>query len=72
MFNGKEVTATNHVSEPFSVPYPSLLAKFEALRAGMIPAALLGKHRNSLEITLHSGDPVSLVFLDLDCHLHSF
>jgi hypothetical protein len=37
-FNEKPISATEDVSEPFSVPYPSMLAKPEELHAWLIPA----------------------------------
>jgi hypothetical protein len=66
-FNGQAVTATPDVSEPFAVPYPSMLAKPEELRAWSVPATLLREGKNSLEITLQSGDPLTILFVDLSC-----
>lgn len=64
-FNGAAVAATADVSEPFPVPYPSMLAKPEELRAWTIPATLLSEGRNSLEVTLKSGEELTVVFVDL-------
>lgn len=64
-FNGEVITATADVSEPFVVPYPSMLAKPEELRAWTIPAKLLREGRNSLEVTLKAGEALSVLFVDL-------
>ena len=66
-FNGTALTATFDVSEPFAVTYPSMLAKPEELRAWSVPATLLREGKNSLEVTLERGAPVSVVFVDLAC-----
>ncbi len=64
-FNGTSIAATPDVSEPFAVPYPSMLGKAEELRAWVIPAGLLRGGINSLEVTLTGGGPVAVVFVDL-------
>lgn len=64
-FNGEPISATDNVSEPFAVPYPSMLAKPEVLRAWTIPAKLLREGKNSLEVTQKSGEAVLVVFVDL-------
>ncbi len=64
-FNGVEILTTPDVSEPFSVPYPSMLAEPDELRAWLIPANLLREGRNSLSVTLKSGGSNSLIFVDL-------
>ena len=57
--------ASDDVSEPFPVPYPSMLGKAEALRAWKVPANLLREGRNALELTLTVGAPTNIVFIDL-------
>ena len=64
-FNAELLKPTQDVSELSAVPYPSLLGKPEELRAWMIPAKLLREGKNSLDVSLRSGEPVSVVFLDL-------
>ncbi|HRH97801.1 MAG TPA: hypothetical protein PLB55_17815 [Prosthecobacter sp.] len=64
-FNGEATAATPDVSEPFAVSYPSMVATPEELRAWTIPAKLLREGKNSLEVTLKTGEPVSVVFVDL-------
>lgn len=66
-FNGKALSPTNDVSEPFAVPYPSMLGKPEQMRAWLIPAELLREYKNSLEITQTGGEPVTVWFVDLAC-----
>ena len=53
------------MSEPFAVPYPSMLAKPEELRAWTIPARLLHEGKNSLEVTLKSEGTFTVLFVDL-------
>jgi hypothetical protein len=64
-FNGEPLTASEDVSEPFAVPYPSMLAKPEELRAWRIPAKLLREGINSLEMTQTRGAAVTVLFVDL-------
>ncbi len=64
-FNGELIEATKDVSEPFAVPYPSMVAKPEELRAWIIPGKLLREGKNSLEVTLRAGEPVAVIFVDL-------
>ena len=64
-FNGEPLAATDDVTEPFAVPYPSLLGRPEELRAWGIPAQLLRAGRNSLEVTLKAGEPLTVIFVDL-------
>jgi len=47
------------------VPYPSLIAGPDELRAWMIPAKLLREGKKSLEAMQTSGEPTSVVFVDL-------
>jgi hypothetical protein len=64
-FNGEVVSATSDVSEPFAVPYPSMVAKPDELRAWIVPAKLLREGKNVLEVTLQVGGPLFLVFVDM-------
>ena len=64
-FNGEAVVPTHDVSEPFAVPYPSLIGKPEELRAWIVPARLLREGKNSLEVTMKASEAVSVVFVDL-------
>lgn len=64
-FNDEAIPSTPDVSEPFSVPYPSMLAKPDELRAWLIPAKLLREGKNTFSVTLKSGEPMSLQFVDL-------
>ena len=64
-FNGEVVSASADVFEPFAVPYPSMIAKPDELRAWIVPARLLREGKNSLEVIQNTGKPVSMVFVDL-------
>ena len=66
-FNGEILSPTDDVSEPFAVPYPSMLGKPDELRAWHIPASRMREGKNSLEITQTHGDPIMVVFADLAC-----
>lgn len=67
-FNGVPVEANPDVSEPYPVPYPSLLGRPEELRAWTVPANLLQEGRNRVEIAKDSaGGNATILFLDLAC-----
>lgn len=66
-FNGEAISPTDDNSEPYPVPYPSMLGKPEELRAWTIPAKLLREGKNSLEVTRRSGGECSIVLVDLAC-----
>jgi len=67
LFNGVQLSASDDVTEPYDVPFPSMLGKPEELRAWIVPAALLREGKNSLEVTRQSGDECAIVFVDLAC-----
>lgn len=64
-FNDEPVAATADVSEPFAVPYPSMLAKPEELRAWTIPARLLREGANRFDLQHALTAAVTVVFVDL-------
>jgi hypothetical protein len=64
-FNGQPLTATTDVSEPFPVPYPSMMGKPEELRAWTVPATLLTGGVNRLELTSQPQGDIAIIFLDL-------
>jgi hypothetical protein len=64
-FNDESIPSTSDISEPFAVPYPSMLAMPDELRAWLIPANLLREGRNFFSVSLKSGEPFSLQFVDL-------
>jgi hypothetical protein len=64
-FNGEALTMTGDVSEPFPVVYPSMLGRPEELRAWGVPHSLLREGKNTFEFTLKSGEPLSVVLVDL-------
>ncbi len=66
-FNGEAISAAADVSEPYAVPFPSMLAKPEELRAWCVPAKLLRDGINNLEVTLKSGESCTVLFVDLAC-----
>jgi hypothetical protein len=66
ILNGEVVAASTDVSEPFPVPYPSMMGKPDELRAWTVPAGLLREGRNTLEVSLHNGPSCSVLFVDLD------
>jgi hypothetical protein len=63
--NGEPLQAADDVSEPFPVPYPSLIGRSEEMRAWIVPAKLLSDGFNRAEITLETGTGVAVTFLDL-------
>ena len=64
-FNGEVIAATADVSEPFAVPYPSMMGKPEELRAWLVPAKLLAEDVNRFELTPQGNTDASIIFLDL-------
>ena len=63
--NGRELTATEDVSEPYPNPYPPMLGKPDELRAWRVPADVLKDGDNRIEITMAEGKAAKLDFLDL-------
>ncbi|MBI5397441.1 MAG: hypothetical protein HZA91_19255 [Verrucomicrobia bacterium] len=63
--NGKELVATDDVSEPYPTPYPPMLGKPDEMRAWTVPPAHLRDGTNKLEFTLTNGPRVTLDYLDL-------
>ncbi|MDP1591776.1 MAG: hypothetical protein Q8M07_28720 [Prosthecobacter sp.] len=64
-FNGEVIAESADVSEPFAVPYPSMIARPDELRAWIVPARLQREGKNSLEVTMNAGAPTSILFVDL-------
>jgi hypothetical protein len=64
-FNGTAIEALADVTEPFAVPYPSLMGQPEELRAWSIPAQLLRDGRNVFEVTQVGGVAAKVMYLDL-------
>jgi hypothetical protein len=63
--NGEELAATSDASEPYPNPYPALLGQRDELCAWRVPATLLRDGLNRAEVAFESGEPVTIVFLDL-------
>lgn len=64
-FNDEVLVATDDVSEPFPVLYPSLLGQPEALRAWTVPSHALRAGANRFELVLSGASSVTVTFLDL-------
>jgi hypothetical protein len=64
-FNGEPLSATPDVSEPFPVPYLSMLGRPEELRAWTVPARLLCEGENRFELQHALSAPVTVVLVDL-------
>ncbi len=62
-FNGEDIDLTHDVSEPFPVPYPSLLGRPDEMRAWQVPSSLLRDGINRLEIT--AAEACTILFVDL-------
>lgn len=67
LFNREAISPADNVSEPFAVPFPSMLGQPQEMRAWQIPASKLKEGKNSLEITQTRGEPVTVLFVDLAC-----
>jgi hypothetical protein len=64
-FNGRPLLSTLDVSEPFPVPYPSMMGKPDELRAWLVPATLLTEGINRLELSHQGSGEASMSFIDL-------
>ncbi len=64
-FNSESIVPTSDVTEPFPVPYPSMLAKPDELAAWKIPAGLASEGGNRFSIMLKSEESLSVQFVDL-------
>jgi hypothetical protein len=63
--NGESVQEIDDRSEPFEDCYPPLLGAAEHHRAWTVPPIALRNGVNEVEIALTTGDPATLVFVDL-------
>ena len=66
VFNGCELVETNDVSEPFQTAYQQqgALGRPGELRAWIVPSKAMQTGANTLDLTLVSGDPITIVFID--------
>ncbi len=64
-FNGQSLEPSPDVSEPYPAVSPSLLGKPEAMRAWHVPAKRLRDGQNQLGLTMLTGMPNRLDFMDL-------
>lgn len=64
-WNGESLLSTSDLSEPYPVPYPSMMGKPEELLAWIVPFSKLTTGVNRLELTLNGGSDTSIIFLDL-------
>ena len=62
---GTTLRATNDVSEPYANPYPHLLGNPEEWRAWIVPHSILEEGVNQFEVTLLSGEPDDILYLEL-------
>jgi len=63
--NGHPLLPSEDLSEPYTNPYPPLLGTADEMRSWIVPADILRDGTNRLELTLESGTPTTLVFIDL-------
>lgn len=63
--NGEALEESEDVSQPYRNPYPHLLGDPEQWQAWVVPAHLLRRGKNEVRITLLSGEPDSIIYLDL-------
>lgn len=66
-FNDQPIEVAGDVSEPFAVPYPSLMGHPDELRAWVIPTYLMRQGENHFELTQNTADSMTVVFVDLAC-----
>ncbi len=63
--NGKLLSPSDDVTEPFPNPYPPMLGTVETLRAWQVPATLLRDGVNQIEIQLEAATANRINYLDL-------
>jgi hypothetical protein len=64
-FNGQVLAASEDISEPYPILSPAMLGTAQTLRAWSIPANLMRAGDNSIAVTLLTGPPAKLGFIDL-------
>ncbi len=66
-FNGKRLTRTDDISDPFPSPYnqDASLSNPEILRAWTVPANQMKNGENTLVFTLTNGSSISIAYIDL-------
>lgn len=65
--NDQELTASPDIAEPFPNTHPAMLGKPDQLLAWTIPASALIAGNNFVELTLSTGEPVTITFIDIIC-----
>ena len=63
--NGKVLTPSADVSEPYPSIYTQMHGKPDELRAWLVPPEILTSGKNKLVFTMEKGEPVTLICLDL-------
>jgi len=63
--NGTKLKETMDRSEPYDNPYPQLLGNSKQHRAWTVPNDILKDGINQIEFSMHKGEGVKLVFVDL-------
>lgn len=63
--NGKELKTHADVSEPFANPNITLLGKPEQMHAWKVPTSVLLDGRNEVEVSLSTGEAVTVHYLDV-------
>jgi hypothetical protein len=63
--NGEKCEETDDRSEPFETPSEALLGGPEHHRAWVVPSLALKNGLNDVAVTLHGGEPATVVFVDL-------
>ncbi len=63
--NGKALSPTSDITEPYPDPYPSLLGTPQTLRAWLVPATFPHDGLNQLAVMLEAGSAAEIVFIDL-------
>ena len=64
-FNGRELSFTDDVSEPYPQPYTDGLGSAETLRAWTVPKEVLRDGSNEIKLSFADGSPLEIVFVDL-------
>lgn len=64
-FNGRELSPTTDISEPYPQPHTDGLGNAQTLRAWIVPKEFMRDGSNEIKLSLPDGSPMEIVFVDL-------
>lgn len=64
-FNGREISPTDDISEPYPQPCTDGLGSTETLRAWTVPKQAMRDGPNEIKLRFSDGSPLEIVFVEL-------